>query len=83
MPDGGKGVLEHGLVVAVEVTTRQRAAVVPDNHAVWIQHGHDLEHKRVAQQLQTERQRTAMKSHLHQSCVNGQMHKRDFLHWST
>ena len=51
MPDSGEGVLEHGLVVAVEVTTRQRAAVVPDNHAVWIQHGHDLEHKRVAQQL--------------------------------
>ena len=46
MPDAGECVLEHCPVVPVEVPASQRAAVIPNHHAVWVQHWHHLQEQR-------------------------------------
>ena len=43
MKDRRKGLLDDGLVLAVEVSGRQRAPGVADDHAVRVQHRNDLE----------------------------------------
>lgn len=43
VPDTGEGVPQQGIVVPVQVPAGQRAAVVPHNHPVWVQHGHHLQ----------------------------------------
>ena len=45
VPDCGEHLLHHHLVLAVEVASHQRAAVVAYYHTVRIQHWDDLEYK--------------------------------------
>ena len=51
VPHGGEAVLAGVAVVAVEVAGRQGAAVVADDDAVRVQHGHNLEDEFIAQFL--------------------------------
>ena len=48
VPDARKRFLENCLVVSIQVTARERAAVVADDNAVRIQHRHDLEYEVVS-----------------------------------
>ena len=45
VPDGGEVVLSRAPVVAVQISRRQRAPVVADDDAIWIEHRHDFEHE--------------------------------------
>ena len=51
MPDGRKGVLEDRLVVPVEVSSREGAAVVTHDDPVRVDHWDHLEDEHVSQQL--------------------------------
>ena len=46
MKHGREGLLDDGLVLPVQISGRQRAARVADDHSVRIQHRNDLEEDR-------------------------------------
>ena len=48
MPDGRKAVFKNSLVVTIQISTRQGAPVVADNHTVRVDHGNYLKNERVA-----------------------------------
>ena len=63
VPYAGKGLLEHRLVVSIEIASGQRASIVANNNAVRIEHRHYLEYEVVAQRLSRYPPRIATESY--------------------
>lgn len=59
MPNGREAVSTRMSIVAVEIATGQSAAIVADDHAIRVEHRHDLEYKLVPQLLSNRKHLSA------------------------